>query len=365
MFHLSSRIRRFAATFIDHAEVVISAGKGGRGSVSFARAANKRVAPPDGGHGGNGGSVFIEASSGVRSLQGMPFMLKASNGMPGGGSQCNGKSGADRIVYVPVGTIITDKESGAVLADLSVHGARVAVASGGRGGVGNAAFVSGSSRSPKTSTDGQKGDQRSVIMDLRTLAQVGLVGLPNAGKSALLGALTKSKPKVAEYAFTTLQPWVGFLERSDYLDSITIADIPGLVEGANENRGLGHRFLRHIQRTECLMLVFDATDLSTLSETYKTLMKELQQFDSTLLRRRRILVANKMDLMSDKDCIKAENMLKQMDPNAPVQVVSAMTGTGIDALRINIEKVVSAAVKEVKIADEPHVRTGLEDENIS
>lgn len=332
-------LRKFGTAFVDHAEIIVQAGKGGRGAVSFARAKHKRVGPPDGGHGGTGGSVVIEANSGIRSLQGIPFHHFASNGLPGGGDQCNGKSGADKVVYVPTGTVVLDKATGEVVADLAVHGDRVAVAVGGRGGAGNKAFVSGSCRSPRTAIDGIKGERKSLVLDLHTLAQVGLVGFPNAGKSALLGALTLSKPKVADYPFTTLQPWVGFLERSDFREPVTIADIPGLVEGAHENRGLGHRFLRHIQRTDCLIYVLDATDADVRGK-FRALLDELGQFDASLVSRKRIIVGTKADLLEPDSIARTISSLAELDAQVPVHLVSSHTRYGLSQLRNTIERLV-------------------------
>jgi GTP-binding protein len=243
-----------------------------------------------------------------------------------------------------VGTIVYNKETGEQIADLSVDGETVLIASGGRGGPGNMAFVSGSTRSPRIAIEGQPGTEITLQLDLKTIADAAFVGLPNAGKSSLLAQLTRAAPKVADYPFTTLQPYVGFMDRSDFRAPVTIADIPGLVEGAHANRGLGHRFLRHVQRAQLLVLVVDASQ--DMKDQVSMLLEEMDLFDTELVARAQIVVANKVDLIPDRSAFsKRLATIRRRYPDASCVAVSATTGEGIDDLKLLIEKRVSSPVE--------------------
>ena len=308
--------------FVDECTVFLTAGRGGNGSVSLHSEPYKPRGGPDGGNGGDGGSIVFEVSRGVHDLSWLadhPHQ-KAPGGQPGRSARREGASGKDLVIPVPEGTVVMDDRG--LIADLVGEGTRAVVAAGGRGGRGNTAFAGPRNRVPRTAELGEDGEDRTVTVELRTVADVGLVGLPNAGKSTLLARLTAAKPKIANYPFTTLTPNLGVA--GEDTDRFVVADIPGLVEGASEGKGLGHRFLRHIVRCRALVLVVDlaaedpATDLATL-------VAELEAYDPELARRPSIVVGTKTDLVDD-----AASAIAALGPEAIP--VSAMTGDGIEDL---------------------------------
>jgi len=283
--------------FIDEARVYVHAGKGGDGAVAFLREKYQPFGGPAGGDGGRGGDVILEVDEGLSSLLDFKYKprLIAREGEPGRGKQQYGHDGGDLVVRVPPGTIAFDEESGRLLADLVAPRARAIVAHGGGGGRGNLHFVSPTRRAPRIATPGGKGEQRWVRLELRLVAEVGLVGLPNAGKSTLLAALTAARPKIASYPFTTLTPNLGRVKISDE-EAFSIADIPGLIEGAHEGHGLGIRFLRHLKRTRILLyvLAFD----SDPARDFEVVRREVAAFDAQMVSRPSLIALNKVDLVS-------------------------------------------------------------------
>jgi GTP-binding protein len=284
--------------FRDEAEIEVIAGRGGDGAVSFRR---EKFAPrggPDGGDGGAGGSVLRVASSNLNSLLpvGRRFSYRAESGRPGTGSQKSGRSGADLEVEVPVGTLIFDRDRGNLLRDLAREGDRVVAAQGGSGGKGNVRFATSVRQTPRIATPGESGERRILLLELKLFAEVGLVGLPNAGKSTFLAAVTAATPKIADYAFTTLVPQVGIARLSDN-ETLVLADLPGLIEGASEGHGLGHRFLRHVERCRVILQLVDVSDAAETKpvDAWRIVDEELARFSPDLARRPRLLAASKCE----------------------------------------------------------------------
>lgn len=290
--------------FIDEAKIKVEGGDGGNGSCSFLRLKFMPFGGPDGGNGGDGGSVFVEADEGLNTLVDYRFIkrFRAKNGEKGRGRDCSGKAGSDMVLRVPVGTMIYDEDTNELIADLSENKQRMCVAQGGRHGVGNAKFKSSVNRSPRRTIPGTPGDKRHLRMELKVLADVGLVGMPNAGKSTLIHAVSAARPKVADYPFTTLHPNLGVVSVSRD-QSFVIADIPGLIEGAAEGAGLGIRFLKHVMRTRLLFHMVDVApqDGSDPVEQVKAIAKELKSFSPELIAKERWLVLNKIDLLPEED----------------------------------------------------------------
>ena len=286
--------------FVDKVTIRVIAGRGGNGCCSFRREKFIPKGGPDGGDGGDGGSVYLEASTGEQSLVSLVYQTRyrAQNGPGGKGAGMHGRNADDITVKVPVGTVVADNATKELLGDLDAPGARLLVAQGGRGGRGNARFATSTNRVPRYAEPGTEGEERELFLELKTIADGGLVGYPNAGKSTLLGALSAARPKVAPYPFTTLHPVVGVVE-FDYPDytKLTLADLPGLIDGAHENVGLGHSFLKHIERTKVLIYVLDmaGTDGRDPIEDFRHLQNELELYLSGLTNRPTLIAANKMD----------------------------------------------------------------------
>jgi GTPase len=289
--------------FIDEAKVFVHAGKGGDGAIAFLREKFRPFGGPSGGDGGNGGSVILEVDEGLSTLLDFKYQprLVARDGEAGRGKQQYGHAGEDHIVRVPPGTIAFDGESGEVLADLVLPRSRATIAQGGKGGLGNIHFATSTRRSPRIATPGTAGVQRYVRLELRLVAEAGLVGLPNAGKSTLLRALTAARPKVASYPFTTLTPNLGRVIVTDG-ESFSIADIPGLIEGAHLGHGLGIRFLRHLSRTRMLIYVLDIAE--NPAQAFKTVRGELEAFDPQLIERPGLIALNKIDLVTSDEAVR-------------------------------------------------------------
>ena len=310
-------MRRFAAgstgvkTFIDEARIFVRSGKGGDGAVAFLREKYRPFGGPAGGDGGRGGDVIFEVDEGLSTLLDFKYRprLIARNGEPGRGKEQYGRSADDLIVKVPPGTVVIDEASGDVLADLVVPGQRAVIAHGGAGGHGNMHFASSTRQAPRIATPGGPGEERWVRLELRLVAEVGLVGIPNVGKSTLLSALTAARPKIASYPFTTLTPNLGRVVVND-LEAFTIADIPGLIEGAHEGHGLGVRFLRHIKRTRILVFVLDLTGDVELD--LRTVRGEIEAFDSELAKRPAVIVLNKLDLVDAPSAATSARRMKQL-----------------------------------------------------
>lgn len=287
--------------FIDEARIEVFAGRGGNGVASFRREKFVPFGGPDGGDGGKGGSVYAVADENVNTLVEFRFVKKylAEHGERGRGADCYGKGGDDIELKMPVGTVITDHDTGELVADLTHHGQRVMIARGGKGGLGNIHFKSSTNRAPRQCTPGEQGEQRTLKLELKVLADVGLLGMPNAGKSTFIRAVSAARPKVADYPFTTLHPNLGVV-RMDDTRSFVIADIPGLIEGAAEGAGLGHRFLKHLQRTGLLLHVVDVApfdpDVDPVREA-RAIVEELKKYDEELHGKPRWLVLNKVDML--------------------------------------------------------------------
>jgi GTP-binding protein len=320
--------------FIDETKIHVVAGDGGRGCVSFRREKFVRRGPPDGGNGGPGGDVIAEADSQLTTLLDLRYqkLVKGGRGGNGASSDCHGRRGADRVIKVPVGTIVRDQGTGELLADLEKAGERTVIAAGGRGGKGNAHFASSTNRSPRYAQPGEPGQERELAIELRLLADVGIIGLPNAGKSTLIATISAVRPKIADYPFTTLVPNLGVVGYGDG-KSFVVADIPGLIEGAHDGHGLGHKFLRHVMRTNLLIHLIDASKIDPddpLAE-WKTVNRELALFDTELAEKPQIVVANKIDLPEGRENAKllARKLPKDL---RPLLTISGATTEGVQQL---------------------------------
>ena len=323
--------------FFDEAIIEVFAGDGGNGSAAFRREKYVPRGGPSGGDGGRGGSIHVVADRNLNTLIDYRYarILRAPRGENGRGADQYGKGGEDIVLRVPVGTVIADADSGERIADLDRDGAQALVARGGKGGLGNIHFKSSTNRAPRQTTPGEKGEQRRLRLELRVLADVGLLGMPNAGKSTLIRAISAARPKVADYPFTTLQPNLGVV-RTDENRSFVVADIPGLIEGAAEGAGLGHRFLRHLQRTRLLLHVVDLAPLDEEANPVhdaRAIVQELKKYDPALHAKPRWLVLNKVDLLPDDERdARVKAFVKSYRWKGPVFAVSAISGGGTRAL---------------------------------
>jgi GTP-binding protein len=313
--------------FLDLAKVYIRSGGGGAGCVSFRREKFIEFGGPDGGDGGNGGSVWAEAVEGLNTLIDYRYQQHffAKSGQPGMGSQKTGRSGEDIILKVPLGTEILDEDEETVLADLTEPGARVCLASGGNGGWGNLRFKSSTNRAPARANPGQPGVERTIWLRLKLIADAGLVGLPNAGKSTFLAAVSNARPKIADYPFTTLVPNLGVVGIDGH--EFVMADIPGLIEGASEGRGLGMQFLAHVERCKVLLHLVDGTS-STITRDYRTIVTELEAYSDILGDKPRILALNKTDAMDAKQISDRRRALEKAS-GGEVHVISGVSGKGL------------------------------------
>jgi GTP-binding protein len=323
--------------FIDEIEIKVEAGKGGDGCVSFRREKYIPRGGPDGGDGGDGGSVILVAQDGVDSLAPLTHRSEwaAPNGQRGGSANCHGRSAEDLVIPVPPGTVIIDAAHGHVLKDLSAPGERAVVAQGGRGGKGNIRFKSSVNRAPRQSTPGEPGEIRTLRLELKVIADVGLVGKPNAGKSTLLSRLSRARPEIAAYPFTTKHPNLGRVQ-IDPDHSFIMADIPGLIEGASEGVGLGHEFLRHIERAGILIHLVEPepTDGTDALDNYRTIRAELEQYNAELGQRPEVVVVTKADLPASRD---VQQRLAETT-GGEVLLISAVTGLGLNELVGRIAK---------------------------
>lgn len=329
--------------FIDRVSVDLFAGRGGDGVIAWTRAKYIPKGGPCGGNGGKGGSVVIRADKNVYALDYYRNrrILKAQNGQPGGANLCSGKKGQDLIIKVPCGTLVKDVKTGEILRDMTEDGDEWVICKGGKGGFGNDKFKSPTNQAPYKCTPGEPGEETSVEFELKLIADVGLVGFPNAGKSTLLASLARIRVKTAAYPFTTLQPNLGFIRCKD--DSrIYIADIPGIIEGAHKNRGLGLEFLRHVERTKLLLFMLDASGIDgrTPLSDYRVLQKEIKEYNPELLQRPYFVALNKID--DDESAPLIEEFLENTDiPKNRLFQISAITGAHLDEL-------VSAITAEIK-----------------
>jgi GTP-binding protein len=322
--------------FFDEAKIEVIAGDGGNGSASFRREKFIPFGGPDGGDGGRGGSIWAIADRNLNTLIDFRYtrMFKADSGANGRGADCYGRGGEDRELRMPVGTTITDLSTGEVIADLDRDGARALIAKGGRGGLGNLHFKSSTNRSPKQTTPGEEGERRELKLELKVLADVGLLGMPNAGKSTFIRAVSAARPKVADYPFTTLAPNLGVV-RVDESRSFVLADIPGLIEGAAEGAGLGHQFLRHLQRTRLLLHLVDIAPFDEAADPLhdaRAIVEELRRYDDALYQKPRWLVLNKIDLIPEDE--RAARVKAFVDAFGAERVftISALTRIGCDGL---------------------------------
>jgi GTPase len=317
--------------FIDFAEIEVIAGNGGKGAVTFRREKYVPKGGPSGGNGGRGGNIILRAHHNLSTLLDFRYKkhYKAQNGGPGGNSLKDGKNGEDIFIEVPVGTLIKDAGSGKILTDLDEDGKEAVIARGGKGGRGNSNFATSTNQAPRFAEPGMEGESRKIILELKLIADVGLVGFPNAGKSTLISKISAARPKIADYPFTTLEPNLGIVRYKDYL-SFTVADIPGIIEGAHEGKGLGHQFLRHIERTRILLFLIDITS-EDYQKDYKVLLNELKSYSSELVKKKKIVSISKADLAGDIDTKKLKKKkLRNSDSN--LLVFSSATGEGIPEL---------------------------------
>ena len=323
--------------FVDEAEVDFRAGRGGDGCAGFRREKFVPFGGPDGGDGGKGGDVVLIGDENVGDLTQFRFSpnLRAKNGDNGSGRDCHGHAGADLEVRMPLGTIILDPETNRVVTELTQHQQRVVLLHGGKGGLGNLHFKSSTNRAPTQFTPGQPGEEGHFRLVLKTIADVGLVGYPNAGKSSLTNCITKAHPKTAPYPFTTLHANVGIIEYPEKYERISLADIPGLIEGASEDRGLGHEFLRHVERCRLLLIMLDMAGVDGRDplEDYKHLREELENYSPELLKKPILVAANKMDEPAAVDNLKR---FKKKFKKVPILKISCLSGEGLDELKAEL-----------------------------
>ena len=316
----------------DEATITVESGSGGRGCVSFRRERSIPRGGPDGGDGGRGGDVIFQVSSGKRTLQQFQFQkhLKADSGKPGLGKNKTGKSGVDLVIQIPPGTIVCDAETGGLICDLSQPGEAFVVAKGGRGGQGNSRFKSATHQAPRFAQSGESGASLLIKLELKLIADVGIIGMPNAGKSTLISSISSAHPKIASYPFTTLIPNLGVV-RTDYGDPFVIADIPGLIPGAHRGAGLGIKFLKHIERTRILVHLVDSQSINCSDplNTYHAINNELRAYSVALSEKAQILVVNKLDLPGAD--LPACSFREAVD-HQEVHMISALTGEGIEQL---------------------------------
>tara|TARA_Y100000590_G_scaffold281291_1_gene316395 strand:+ start:836 stop:1822 length:987 start_codon:yes stop_codon:yes gene_type:complete len=324
--------------FLDQAKIYVKAGDGGPGSASFRREKFVEFGGPDGGDGGDGGSVILIAAANLNTLIDFRYQqhFKAETGRSGMGKKKAGKAGKDLILKVPVGTQIYEEDNNTLIEDLKKIDQKIVIAEGGKKGLGNVRFKSSTNRAPRRKTDGSKGEAFWIWLQLKVIADVGIIGMPNAGKSSLLSVLTKAKPKIADYPFTTLDPNLGVTNYSD--KEITLADIPGLIEGAHEGTGLGDKFLRHIERCKSLIHLIDVTDKDIL-KNYLNIRKELSRYSSNLLKKKEIIVFNKIDMINSEEIEKKINNFKKK-VKKDIYKISVIQNKGL----INIKKLLISNV---------------------
>jgi len=350
--------------FTDYVKILIKAGDGGDGAITFRREKYVAAGGPDGGDGGNGGSIYFQVDPNANTLIDFRFnkKYKAENGENGSGGNCYGKKGEDLYINVPIGTIIKDSQTGKVVADLSKEGQVELVLKGGHGGKGNSHFATATRQAPRFAQGGEKGEEKEVILELKLLADVGLLGFPNVGKSTFLSVVTAAKPKIANYHFTTINPNLGVVKTKTG-NSFVIADIPGIIEGASEGVGLGIQFLRHVERTRLLLHVIDVSGLEGRNpvEDFYTINEELKKYSEKLANRKQIIVANKIDVMQDESLLNELEKLAQKQ-NIELFKISGVTGEGIDKLISRVEQALKELPHEELVQEEERMVYTLEDE---
>ena len=351
--------------FTDYVKIIAKAGNGGNGAISFRREKYVAAGGPDGGDGGKGGDIYFEVDPDSNTLIDFRYnkKFKAESGKNGEGGNRYGKSGQDLYIKVPIGTIVRDANTNEILADLSEPGQKALILAGGRGGKGNSHFATSTRQAPRFAQDGEKGEERELILELKLLADVGLIGFPNVGKSTFLSMTTSATPKIADYHFTTLEPNLGVV-KTDYGDSFVIADIPGIIEGASEGTGLGLQFLRHIERTRLLLHVIDVSGSEGRNpvEDFNTINNELKQYSEKLSKRKQIIVANKIDVMQDETLYnELEKVAKEN--NMEIFKISAATNQGVSELIKHVAEVLKTLPKENLIEITDRKVYTLEDKN--
>ena len=353
--------------FTDYVKIYAEAGKGGNGAIAFRREKYVAAGGPDGGDGGKGGNIYFKVDKDANTLIEFRFKkkFKAESGQNGEGGHKYGKSGEDLYIPVPIGTIIKDAKTKEILADLSHPNQTALILKGGRGGKGNSHFATSTRQAPRFAEDGEPGEEKELILELKLLADVGLIGFPNVGKSTFLSVVTSANPKIANYHFTTIEPNLGVV-KSKYGDSFVIADIPGIIEGASKGIGLGLQFLRHIERTRLLLHFIDVsgTEGRKPVDDYKKVNEELKKYSEKLAKRTQIIVANKIDSMTDEKLYKdLENLAKKN--NQKIFKISAVTGEGIEDLMNYVYSILKTLPKEniVEFSDKEKIYTLKEDKN--
>ena len=349
--------------FTDYTKIIIKSGNGGNGATSFRREKYVAAGGPDGGDGGKGGDVYFKVDKDKNTLIDFRYnkKYKATNGENGSGAKCTGKSGEDIFIGVPIGTIIKDVETGKIIADLSKPEQIERVLKGGRGGRGNQHFATATRQAPRFSEDGEPGIEKEVILELKLLADVGLLGFPNVGKSTFLSTVTDARPKIANYQFTTLEPNLGVVKAKDGT-SFVIADIPGIIEGASKGVGLGLQFLRHIERTKLLLHLIDVSGFEGRNpvEDFKVINEELKNYSEKLANRKQIIVATKCDVINEELYKELEDLAKEK--NMEIFRISSSTGEGIEELLDNVTKTLKALPTEELYEVEEKMVYTLEDE---
>ena len=349
--------------FTDYAKIKIKSGNGGDGAVTFRREKYVAAGGPDGGDGGRGGSVYFRVDPNANTLIDFRFTkkFKAQDGENGSGGHKYGKSGEDLYIDVPAGTIIKDAETGKIVADLSEQGQVELILKGGRGGKGNSHFATSTRQVPRFAQAGEDGEEKEIILELKLLADVGLLGFPNVGKSTFLSVVTDAKPKIANYHFTTIEPNLGVVKTKNG-DSFVIADIPGIIEGASEGVGLGIQFLRHVERTRLLLHVIDAsgTEGRNPVQDFYTINEELKVYSEKLSERKQIIVANKIDVMQDEEGLKELEALAQKE-GVEIFKISGVTGEGVTELLNRVSEVLKTLPKEEMVEAEERVVYTLEE----
>ena len=350
--------------FTDYAKIIIKSGNGGDGAITFRREKYVAAGGPDGGDGGRGGSVYFRVDPNANTLIDFRYSkkFKAQNGENGSGGNKYGRSGEDLYIDVPLGTIIKDAETGKVVADLSKENQVELVLNGGRGGKGNSHFATATRQVPRFAQAGEDGEEKEVILELKLLADVGLLGFPNVGKSTFLSVVTDAKPKIANYHFTTIEPNLGVVKTKNG-DSFVIADIPGIIEGASEGVGLGIQFLRHVERTRLLLHVIDVSGVEGRNpvEDFYTINEELKKYSEKLSTRKQIIVANKIDIMQDDKGLKELEALAKKE-NLELYKISGVTGEGVTEVLNRVSEVLKTLPKEELVEAEDRVVYTLEDD---
>ena len=329
------------SNFIDYVKIFCASGHGGAGSVHLHRAKYIPKGGPDGGDGGRGGHIILRANQQFWTLIHLKYrkVIKAENGTPGGAALCKGKQGADIYLDVPVGTVVKDAETDEILFEMVNDGEERILCKGGRGGLGNNNFKSATNQTPRYAQPGEDGQEGWFILELKVLADVGLVGFPNAGKSTFLASVTSAKPKIANYPFTTLEPNLGIVRYYDD-KSFVIADIPGIIEGASEGKGIGLRFLRHIERNSVLLFMVSAEE-ENVSESYKVLLSELKKYNPELLAKDRILAVTKCDLIDEE---RRKAIKRHLPRKIPCFMISSVVGEGLDELKDGLWNALSTEI---------------------